>query len=128
MTEEQVRAMYESWAARDPEAGGRLLAADVEWVPDPRTGQSTQKGREAVIAFLEERGEMFDSLQIDVESVEFEAERLLALIRITGDGSGSGASFDINLGHVWDIRDDLMVRGQAFGDRGEAEREFRRGA
>ena len=123
--EELVRALYVAWSANDRAAVEGLLAPEVEWIPDPRTGQSVQRGREAVVGFIEERAEMFDSIGIDAESIEADEGRVLALIRITGEGSESGASFDISIGHVWDVRDGLIVRGRGFGDRGQAEREFR---
>ena len=39
---------------------------------------------------------------------------------VTGSGQASGAEFDIHIGHVWEVRDGQLVRGQGFGDRDRA--------
>jgi ketosteroid isomerase-like protein len=45
---------------------------------------------------------------------------VLVFVRVTGRGEASGASFDIHVGHVWTVRDGVVVRGEGYGHREEA--------
>jgi ketosteroid isomerase-like protein len=45
---------------------------------------------------------------------------VLAFIRVSGAGVSSGAGFEIRIAHLWALTDGQVVRGEGFGDRGEA--------
>jgi len=117
---EVVRSLYEAMEARDLEAGARLTHPDAVWVPDRRVGQEPVRGRENVIRFFTERADMFGEIHTEVERLEAVDDRVLAFIRVSGRGDASGAGFDIRIGHLWTLRDGVVVRGEGYGDRGAA--------
>ena len=63
---------------------------------------------------------MFDELRVEVERLFERDDRVLAFIKTVGRGHTSGVEVDIRIGHVWTIRDGLVVRGDGYGDRTRA--------
>jgi ketosteroid isomerase-like protein len=39
---------------------------------------------------------------------------------MTGRGKGSGAPFEIDVAHLWTVRDGVVVRGHGYANRAEA--------
>lgn len=117
---EIVRRVYEMMNAADEAAAEKLLSPDVVWVPDPRVGHDPWEGRDAVIGFFRDQAEMFEDLHIEIERLFDAGDRVVAFIRITGEGRTSRAPMQIRIGHVWTIRDGTAVKGEGFGDRDEA--------
>jgi ketosteroid isomerase-like protein len=100
-----VQELYQAMDDRDLEAVEVLTDADLEWVSDPRLGLAPVRGREKVIRFFLDQDEIFDDLRP---------------ARALGRGRGSGAEVEIRIGHLWTLRDGLLVRGEGYGDRAEA--------
>jgi uncharacterized protein len=119
---EVVRALYEAMNERDVERCTALTHSDAEWISDPRLGMAPRQGRDAVLSFFLDQAEMFEDVRIEVERLSDAGDRVLAFIRITAQGRASGAGVDISIGHVWTVRDGLVVRGEGYGDRDEALR------
>jgi ketosteroid isomerase-like protein len=119
---EIVRSLYEAMNAQDQASAERLVATDAVWVSDPRLGQGPFEGRDAVIAFFTDQAAMFEDLRIEVERLFDAGDKVVAFIRIAGQGQASGAPVEISIGHVWTVRDGVAVRGEGYGDRDEALR------
>jgi ketosteroid isomerase-like protein len=119
---EVVRSLYEMMNAQDQAAAERLVAEDAVWISDPRLGQGPFEGRDAVIGFFTDQAAMFEDLRIDVERLFDAGDKVVAFIRVAGQGQASGARVEISIGHVWTIRDGIAVRGEGYGDRDEALR------
>jgi len=117
---EIVRALYEAMNDQDSGRVAELIHPEVEWVPDSRVGEGPIKGRESVIRFFMDRAEMFDEYHVEVERLWEKDDQVLAFIRVRGSGQGSGAQFDIRIGHLWIVHDEVGVRGEGYGDRGKA--------
>ncbi len=117
---EIVRRVYEAMNARDFEAFDELADQDAEWIPDSRVGEGPVRGRESVLRFFTDRAEMFSEVRTEVERLWDRDDRVLAFIRVTGRGRQSEAPFDLRVGHLWTIRDGLVVRGEGYGNRDEA--------
>jgi ketosteroid isomerase-like protein len=117
---EVVRSLYRRFNAGDWEGAAQLAAANVVWVPDSRVGEEPVRGRDRVIGFFRDRAEMFDEYTVQPERFEENEGQVVALIRVIGRGSASGARFDIRIGHVWVLRDGVIVRGEGYGDRDRA--------
>ena len=73
-----------------------------------------------MIRFFTERADMFGEIHTEVERLEAVDDTVLAFIRVSGRGEASGAGFDIRIGHLWTLRDGVVVRGEGYGDRGAA--------
>lgn len=106
--------------ARDPETVAELAHPDVEWIPDSRVGEGPVRGRDNVIRFFADRAEMFGELRTEAERFWGKDDRVLVFVRVTGRGQASDAGFEIRIGHLWTVRDGVVVRGEGYGDRGEA--------
>ena len=117
---EVVRRLYQAMNDRDFVAAGECTHPDVEWIPDRRVGEGPIRGRDNVVQFFRERAEVFDEIRVETERFWDKDDRVLAFIRTTGSGSASGASFEIRIGHLWTLRDGVVVRGEGYGDRSEA--------
>jgi uncharacterized protein len=117
---ELIRRLYRAMDARDIESVAELADPDMEWIPDIRVGEGPIRGRDEVIRFFEERAEMFGEIQTEIERVWAAGDKVLAFIHVTGSGVSSGAGFDIRIAHLWTLRDDVVVRGEGYGDRDQA--------
>jgi uncharacterized protein len=117
---EIVRDLYAAMNAHDVNAALELLHPEVEWVPDRRLGEEPSRGRESVLRFFTDMAEMFDRLVAEVERLSAIDDRVLAFVRVEGTGGSSGAGFEIRIGHLWTLRDGLVIRGEGYGNRTEA--------
>jgi ketosteroid isomerase-like protein len=117
---EIVRRLYESMNTRDAGGTAELLHPDAEWIPDSRVAEGPVRGRENIISFFADRGEMFHQLLSEIERSWEKDDTVLVFLRVAGSGEASGAGFEIRIGHLWTVRDGLVVRGQGFGDRDQA--------
>lgn len=117
-----VRRLYEAMNQRDPELARGLTDPDIEWVSDPRLGMTPLLGRDAVIGFFQDQAQTFEDLRVEVERISESGDSVLVFLNVTGRGHASGAAIDISIGHVWTLKDGVVMRGEGFGDRGEAVR------
>jgi ketosteroid isomerase-like protein len=117
---ETVQRLYEAMNARDLACAIELADPDVEWVPDSRVAEGAIRGRANVGRFFMDRAEMFERLHVEVERCWEKDDRVLVFLRVAGRGQASGAEFEIRIGHLWTVRDGLLVRGEGYGDRREA--------
>jgi ketosteroid isomerase-like protein len=93
-----VRHLYEAVNRGDWDRAAALLAGEVRWIPDNRMGLGPIYGKGDAVAFFRERTEC----------------------STTSELSSGGAGFEIRIGHVWTVRDGVVVRGEGYGDREEA--------
>jgi ketosteroid isomerase-like protein len=117
---ELVRRLYAAMRERDVDGVLPLLDPEAEWISDPRVGDGPVRGREDVLRFFVDRAEMFGELELEVERLSERGDKVVAFLRIAGRGQASGAGFEIRIGHVWTIREGIVVRGEGFGDRDAA--------
>ena len=116
---EIVRRGYEHYN-RTGELDYSVLDPEVQWIPDPRVGESPIRGREKLIEFFVDRASVFREMRVDVERAWDRGDQVLVFVRIAGSGSASSAGFEIRIAHLWTLLDGKLVRGQAFGNRDEA--------
>jgi ketosteroid isomerase-like protein len=117
---EVVRQLYQAMDARNLEAVAELADPDVEWIPDSRVGQGPIRGRENIIRFFIDQAETFEEFRVETERFWDTEDKVLVFVRTTGRGAASGAGFDIRIGHLWTLRDGLVVRGEGHANRDEA--------
>jgi ketosteroid isomerase-like protein len=117
---EVVRSLYRAINDRDTERAAEFADSELEWIPDSRVGVGPIRGRANVLDFFNDRAEMFDEFRVEVERFWDRDDRVLVFLRHTGRGHGSGAEFDIRIGHLWIFRDGVVVRGEGYADRAEA--------
>ena len=105
---EIVRRVYELWNRGDLDAAVEMLDQHVVWnayvyLPDSRTRHGAGEVQQWAGEFAEAWGE----IQVQIERLEGVGDDLvLALVRMTGRGRGSGAAVESGVdGHVWTVRD-----------------------
>ena len=117
---EVIRTLYRAMDAGDVEAATAICDPVLEWIPDARIGQAPVRGREQVTRYFLDRTGMFGEIRTEIERLWDTEDRVLAFIRVSGAGVSSGAGFEIRIAHLWALTDGQVVRGEGFGDRGEA--------
>jgi ketosteroid isomerase-like protein len=115
-----VRHLYEAVNRGDWDRAAALLAGEVRWIPDNRIGLGPIDGKGDVIAVFRERTELFDNFRAELQQVDRRGDRVLVFVRASGRRQESGAGFEIRIGHVWTVRDGVVVRGEGYGGREEA--------
>lgn len=119
-SEEIVRRLYEAMDAGDLQAARELIHPEAEWIPDRRVGEGPVRGRESIFRFFSDRAEMFSGMRTEIERHWVADDGVLVFLRVRGHGGASGAGFDVRIGHLWKVLDGVVVRGEGYGDRGEA--------
>lgn len=117
---EVVRQLYDAFNEGDWARATELADPDLVWAPDSRVGEGPIEGRANVLRFFRDRAEMFDEFLVEVEGLEQKTDKVVAMLRTTGRGHASGAEFEIRIGHVWTVRNGIVVRGEGYDNRQEA--------
>jgi ketosteroid isomerase-like protein len=109
---ELVRRVYELWNRGDLDAAVEMLDQHVVWnayvhLPDSRPRHGVHEVQQWAGEFAEAWGE----IQVQIKRLEEVGDDLvLALVRMTGRGRGSGAAVESGVdGHVWTVRDRKVV-------------------
>jgi hypothetical protein len=115
---EIVRRALEAWERGDLNAAADLLDPEVEWRMPPNIPEAgTYRGRDEVMRRLEEFLEAWDDLAVTVVELIDAGARVVALVRYSGQGRGSG----IEIGgvttdaQVWTLRDGKALRVELYG-------------
>jgi uncharacterized protein len=71
--------------------------------------------------------EAFEDYTVASEEFIDAGEFVIVEVRITGQGRGSGAPLDVQLAHLWELRDGMVIRGEVYrtteGARAAIERK-----
>jgi ketosteroid isomerase-like protein len=109
---ELVRRVYELWNRGDLDAAVEMLDQHVVWnayvhLPDSRPRHGVHEVQQWAGEFAEAWGE----IQVQIKRLEEVGDDLvLALVRMTGRGRGSGAAVESGVdGHVWTVRDRMVA-------------------
>ena len=116
-----VTDSYEALNRGDVDGAMEALAPDARWHESealPETG--VYQGRDAIRVFLTEFLASWESFQQEIEEAVVEGDRVAVLIHLTARGRESNAEVDARYAHVWQLRDGLGVRVDAYYDRAEA--------
>jgi hypothetical protein len=120
---EIVRRALKAWERGDLNAAADFLDPEVEWRMPPNIPEAgTYRGRDEVVRRLEEFLEAWDDLAVTVEELIDAGDRVVALVRYSGQGRGSG----IEIGgvttdaQVWTLRDGKALRVELYGGTADA--------
>jgi ketosteroid isomerase-like protein len=107
---EIVRRGYDAFNRGDVGAVLEVLDPQVVWHAPPILPESgTFHGREEVRRWLESYGDAWEETRVDVEDIREEGDRVVAQVRVSGRGRGSGVPVSGNSDlHVWRVRDGLV--------------------
>jgi len=111
-----VRALYDSFAARDLDAGLRLLDENIVISQDPAVPWGgIYAGHEAAVQFFAALTGTVDS-SVRVEALFAAGDTVVQYGRTAGTVRANGAAFDIPECHIWTVRNGRVVEGQMYID------------
>jgi uncharacterized protein len=118
---EIVTSLVEAWNGADMEAILTLFDPDCEVsfppeVPEPGPFQGHAELRNWAEGFLA----AWESHHAEVVELTVEGDLVLAMLHLTGRGSGSGIVMDETDAHLFTLRDGKIMRWRNFSQRSEA--------
>jgi uncharacterized protein len=124
MSQENVEIVRSVYA--DPD--GLTAGASGKVAPDAEFDFSAVYPDRPIVKGIEELRRFRDSGPWGGSPIHFEPEcfydvdddRVLAFVRVSARGHESGVDVDIRVAHEWTVRDGLVVRFKAYGDRDQA--------
>jgi ketosteroid isomerase-like protein len=121
--EQLLSASVEAFNARDidgflatmtPDVEAHTLLAELAGAP--------YHGHAGLRRWWEETLESWDYQRMELEGVEGEGDRGVAMISLVGRGKASGVELDMRLGMAFRLRDGLCSYFRIYDDRDEARR------
>lgn len=120
---ELIRRIYDAWNRGDVESTFEVFDHDIEWIlPEGGLNSGIYRGHDAVRELLEGYLEALDFLRPEPERFFDAPGRVVAFIRTSIRGKGSGAEATVRPAHLWAIRKGKVVRMEVFptAERGKA--------
>jgi ketosteroid isomerase-like protein len=115
---EIVRRAYEALSKGDYTAFFAAVDSEIELVlPEGGMNTGTHRGPREVRQFLEGYVESFDNFQIVAEEFFETGDQVVAFLRQSGRGRGSGIEIETRFAHVLTLRAGKVQRVEAFPDR-----------
>jgi uncharacterized protein len=121
---ETARTAYEAWNRRDLQSVLDLLHPEIVWEENVQVFPGLDRiyrGREGFLKWDRDAfSEVWES--IAVEPVEFidAGDHVVALVRLSGKGEGSGVNVEMATYNVLTFRDGMVARRRLYTDRAEA--------
>ena len=118
---EALRAVYEAVSRGDWDAAFRDARSDFELItPDQNPIPGTYRGREAIQAFFAELWAAFEEVAVQPgQFVELD-DRILVSLDMQLRPSGSRAKVEMQITHLWTMRDARPARCEVFLRREQA--------
>jgi uncharacterized protein len=114
---EMLMRGYEALNQGDLSVVLELLDPNIEWhEPALSLEAGTHRGRDSFERFLRGWLDSFDGFRVEPERVVERGDNLIAVVRQTGTGRGSGLPAETRLAHVWTVADGRAVRWEAVAD------------
>ena len=111
---EIVRSVYEALNSFNWDRAFRNTDPDFTMTTQLGPEAGTRRGRQEVVAFMEDYAAAFDRLTWEPEKF-FEREgQVVALVSIRGRPQGVGADIVIRNGHLWTIREGVLLSVNDF--------------
>jgi ketosteroid isomerase-like protein len=88
-------------------------------LPEGGINAGTLEGLEGFRDFLSHYLDAFESLRFDPERLIEDDGRVVAFVRMSGKGRGSGLEVNSSPGHVWTVEAGKLTRLEVFPDGGQ---------
>jgi ketosteroid isomerase-like protein len=111
-----LRAGYEALNRGEISDVLALIDDDITFDPGPLTPDSDAgaTGRKGFEALVRSWLEAFDDFRIEPLDVIEDGARLIASVRQSGRGRGSGVDIAVEIAHVWTVHDGLAIRLESY--------------
>jgi ketosteroid isomerase-like protein len=107
---------YAVWNSRDLEEALEMVSSDFEFWP--MVGfpgvEEMYRGKDGWKRFAEMFWDAWETVEISVDRLGDLGDQVLALVTFEGVGRSSGVNVKLPAGHLWSMRDGLVVRLDAF--------------
>ena len=118
---EIVRRQIEALNRGDWEGSVEGVDPGIEWVvASEHPASRTVRGLDELREYRADWNQMLEGLTFEAEEIVDRDDAIVAVGRIKGTGSGSGAETEVPLAFVSRFRDGLVVRVEEYLDRNEA--------
>jgi ketosteroid isomerase-like protein len=118
---EVVRRFYEAFNLGEYSRGPEFFAPDVELDLSRNVfNPVTDRGYEGVERLLAMVNDVWDDFRFEPEELIDAGGRVVAVVRLSGKGKGSGVPVDQTDSHVWTLGDGKCTRLAVYQDRAEA--------
>jgi ketosteroid isomerase-like protein len=117
---EIVRPIYDSLTRRDWDAVFRDTHPDFEMTTQRGPTAGTNRGREAVQAFIEDAMAAFDNLVFEPEEVLENGDQVVAVVTTRARPKEGSVDIVVRNGHLWTVRDGTIFSMTSFPAPGKA--------
>jgi uncharacterized protein len=118
-----LRAGYDALNRGDLSRVMALIDDEITWDPGPLTpdaGDTSSSGPAGFESLIRSWIDAFDDFRIEPLDVVEDGPYLVATVRQSGTGRGSGVDIAIEIAHVWTVRDGRAVRLESYANAGAA--------
>ena len=120
--EDVVHRAYEAWSRRDVEALLEVVHPESEARPilGANIGTSVYRGREGLREWFHDLHQEWETFETTVTGIDERGDRALLIVQVHARGRASGVVIDDALYHLVEVRDGMILRLEAFQDKGDA--------
>jgi ketosteroid isomerase-like protein len=116
-----VRRGFEAWNRRDDEAVQTYFSDEIEIDASDRVlNPAVYRGLEGARRFRSEIAETWDGFHVEIEEALPAGERVVVLVRVSGQGRASGAAVDARSAWVARVDAGKVASLRLYRDRAEA--------
>ena len=117
-----VRRLYEAWSRDEFPGPVELFDPEVEYVnPDGAIEPGTRRGLDEFVAAAEKLLDAWEHWRPELERVEAVGDQVIAVVRYTARGRGSGVEVEGIESSLWTFRDGKVIRYQWFHGADDAD-------
>jgi uncharacterized protein len=118
---ETIRRVYEAVSRGDWDAALGEASANFELIPPDRNPiAGIYRGPEEVRGFFDELWAPFDEAEVRPEEFLDLGDRILVFLHMRLKPTGSNATLEMRIAHIWTVRDGEIIRCEVFTERDEA--------
>jgi ketosteroid isomerase-like protein len=113
-----VRSAMEAWNERDLESLARYVDPALEWIEiEEALDMGDRRGHKAMEQVTRDLDSAFEDYRLEPQRIEqLDDGRVLAVVRESARGRGSGAEVAARFGYVITLRDGKVARVEAYRD------------
>jgi uncharacterized protein len=117
---DNLRRMYELFAAGDHDAAAAIVDPNIEWDTSAAPTGVRVTGREAAVRDYEAMLEAWEDYETDPERFVESGDDVLVVVRNRGRGAGGGVPIEARRAHLWRLRDGVPVAMRLYLDPDDA--------
>jgi ketosteroid isomerase-like protein len=119
---EVVRRMLQAFADGGLDATAEFWDPDIDWraIEGAPDDVGLMQGLDAVQAYAQDLFDHFDDVRFEPEELIDAGDRVVAVLRLSGRGKGSGIETELRYAVVYTVSGGKIVRGREYMTREQA--------